>query len=163
MHLGPKLGAPSESIKAANSLIFKFVWKKKQVSYILRIYLKYELNYNFLTYMKVVSAIPKRQANKARQKQIDKRTFLADTSPYLSPNVTITLPEMKKKDYYWLLINKDNHELKPRIRRAQEIQLSGFQLDTFSVVLKNVCNENKRKEFCLVLKRTRSVHFVKTP
>ena len=62
--------------------------------------------------MQVVSAIPKHLLDKAKEKQVDKFTFLAENVFQLSPNTTIHLHKMKNKDYYWLLINKDDLEIK---------------------------------------------------
>ena len=58
------------------------------------------------------SAIPKHLLDKAKGKQVDKRTFLAENAFQLSPNTAIDLHKMKNRDYYWLLINKDDVEIK---------------------------------------------------
>ena len=60
--------------------------------------------------MQVVSAIPEHLLDKAKQKQVDKRIFLAENAFQLSPNTTIDLHKMKNRDCYWLLINKDDVE-----------------------------------------------------
>ena len=41
---------------------------------------KYEVECNFLNYMQVVSAIPKQLLKKAKEKQVDKSTFLAENT-----------------------------------------------------------------------------------
>jgi len=73
---------------------------------------KYEVECNFLNYMQVVSAIPKHLLNKIKEKQIDKRPFLEENAFQLSPNTVKDLHKMKNRDYYGLLINKDNVEIK---------------------------------------------------
>ena len=60
--------------------------------------------------MHVGSAIPKHLLDKAKQKHVDKRIFLAENGFQLSPNTTIDLHKMKNRDHYWLLINKDDVE-----------------------------------------------------
>ena len=66
--------------------------------------------------MQVVSAIPKHLFDKAKEKQVDKRAFLVENAFQLSPNTTIDLHKMKNKDYYWLLINKDDVAIKARTK-----------------------------------------------
>ena len=56
-----------------------------------------------------------------------------------TPNTTIDLHKMKNKDYCWLLINKDDVEI-----TQQAVDLN---LDTFFNRVKNVCKNNKLKEF----------------
>ena len=71
--------------------------------------------------MQVVSAIPKHLLDKAREKQVDKRSFLAETAFQLSPNTTIDLHKMKNRDYYWLLINKDDVNIKATPKWARDL------------------------------------------
>ena len=108
---------------------------------------RYEVECNFLKYMQVVSAIPKHLLDKAREKQVDKRIFLAENAFQLSPNTTIDLHKMKNRDYYWLLINKDDVEIKATPKWARDLQVVDLNLDTFFNRVKNVCKNNKLKEF----------------
>ena len=48
--------------------------------------------------MQVVSAFPKTLVKKARDKPLDKSTFLAEDVFHLSPNTVIDLLKMKNKD-----------------------------------------------------------------
>jgi len=63
---------------------------------------KFKMKCNFLTYLQVISAIPKhllhkaRSLNKHESLSADKTTFL------LTPSLNIDLYKMKCKDYYWL-------------------------------------------------------------
>ena len=74
---------------------------------------KHDVECNFLQYRQVVSAIPKRLFDKAKEKQVDKRAFLAENAFQLSPNTTIDLHRMKNKDYYWLLGGRVKYGLDP--------------------------------------------------
>ena len=108
---------------------------------------RYDVKCNFLKYMQVVSAIPKHLLDKAREKQVDKRSFLAEKAFQLSPNTTIDLHKMKNRDYYWLLINKDDVKIKATPKWARDLQVVDLNLDTFFNRVKNVCKNNKLKEF----------------
>ena len=108
---------------------------------------KYEVKCNFLIYMQVVSAIPKELVKKAMEKPQDKSTFLAEDVFQLSPNTVINILKMKNKDYYWLLINKDNQEIKAEVKWSRDLQLEEVSLDDLFSRVKNVCKENKLKEF----------------
>ena len=54
---------------------------------------------------------------------------------------------MKNRDYYWLLINKDDVEIKAAPKWARDLQVVDLNLDTFFNRVKNVCKNNKLKEF----------------
>ena len=108
---------------------------------------RYDVECNFLKYRQLVSAIPKRLFDKEKEKQVDKRAFHAENAFQLSPNTTIDLHKMKNKDYYWLLINKDDVEIKARPKWARDLQAVDLNLDTFFNRVKNVCKNNKLKEF----------------
>ena len=73
----------------------------------------YNLNCNFLQYLQVVSAIPKRLLEKAKQNLDPKSTFSQDDTYFqLSSAIKVNLLKSKSKDYHWLFINKVNRELK---------------------------------------------------
>ena len=107
---------------------------------------RYDVECNLIKYMQVVSAIPK-HLDKAREKQVNKRIFLAKNAFQLSPNTTIDLHKMKNRDYYWLLINKDDVEIKATPKWALDLQVVDLNLDTFFNRVKNVCKNNKLTEF----------------
>ena len=46
---------------------------------------KYDAECNFLNYMQVVSAIPKHPLDKTKEKQVDKRAFLAENVYRIPP------------------------------------------------------------------------------
>ena len=89
--------------------------------------------------MQVVSAISKHLLDKAREKQVDKRSFLAEKEFQLCPNTTIDLHKMKNRDYYWLLINKDDVKIKATPKWERDLQVVDLNLDTFFNRVKNVC------------------------
>ena len=113
---------------------------------------KYEVECNFLNYMQVVSAIPKHLLNKAKELRVDKSTFLAENAFQLSPNTVIDLHKLKSREYYCLLMNKDNVEICLACsKRARDLQTVDLQLDTYFNRVKNVCKNNKLNEFYLKL------------
>ena len=65
----------------------------------------------------MVSAIPKRLLERAKQNQDLEFTFSKDNTFFqLSSTIKVNLLKSKSKDYYWLFINKANPELKaPKI------------------------------------------------
>ena len=54
---------------------------------------------------------------------------------------------MKNRDYYWLLINKDDVEIKATPKWARYLQVVDLNLNTFFNSCKNVCKNNELKEF----------------
>ena len=87
--------------------------------------------------------------NKAKEKQVDKHTFLWKNVFQRSPNTVIDFHEMKNRDYYWLFIYKDNVEIEappPKIG-TRSIQATDLQLDTLFNRVKNAWKNKKLKEF----------------
>ena len=87
------------------------------------------------------SAIPKHLLDKAKGKQVDKRTFLAENAFQLSPNTAIDLHKMKNRDYYWLLINKDDVEIKACPKWARDLNCHQSK-HFFAEVIKRGNKEN---------------------
>ena len=81
--------------------------------------------------------------NKAKEKQIDKRTFLAENAFQLSPNTAIELHKMKNRDYYRFLINKDKDTPRKGTRPTSGTPSSRHLFNH----VKNVWKNNKLKEF----------------
>ena len=77
---------------------------------------KFQLNGNFLQYMKVVSEIPKNLMDDARRCHIDKTSILYESSFQLSADLSLDLLKMKNRNYYWLLISKDQHEINANMK-----------------------------------------------
>ena len=77
---------------------------------------KFRLNGNFLQYMQVVSAIPKDLIEDARRHHIDKTCILSKSSFQLSVDLSLDLLKMKNRNYYWLLISKDQQEINANMK-----------------------------------------------
>ena len=96
----------------------------------------------------MVSAIPRRLVEKAKQNLDAKFTYLPDDTLFqLSSSISVNLLKWKSRDCYWLFINKDNPELKaprkwPRDLQSNEIELTGYFKN-----LRNICKENNLREF----------------
>ena len=82
---------------------------------------KFQLNGNFLQYMQVVSAIPKDLMDDARRCHIDKTSILSESSFQLSADLSLDLLKMKNRNYYWLLISKDQHEINANMKWERDL------------------------------------------
>ena len=112
--------------------------------------MKYNLKCNFLQYLQVVSAIPRRLVAKAKQNLGPKFTYSPDnTSFQLSSTINVNLLELKYKDFYWFFINEVNPDLKVTKKWARNLQFNGFkfELTGYFKNLRNICKENKLREF----------------
>ena len=65
----------------------------------------------------------------------------------LAPETSINLFKMKNKDYYRLLINNEQTEIKSNAKWARDFQTDEASLKPFFSRVKNVCKDNKLKEF----------------
>ena len=109
---------------------------------------RYNLNCHFLQYLQVVSAIPKRLLEKAKQNQDPKFTFSQNNTFFqLSSTIKVNLLKSKSKDYYWLFINKANPELKAPKKWARDLQFNHIELSGYFKNLKSICKENNLREF----------------
>ena len=59
----------------------------------------------------------------------------------------MNLIKMKNKDYYYLLINKEHTEIKSNTKWARGLQIDETSLKPFFSRTKNVCKDNKLREF----------------
>jgi len=67
---------------------------------------KLNIKSNFLSYLQVVSAIPKHLLQKAGSSVNTRESFKTEeTTFFLTLSLNIDLCTMKRKDYYWLYIN----------------------------------------------------------
>ena len=109
---------------------------------------KYNLKCNFLQYLQVVSAIPRRLVEKAKLNLDPKFTYLPDDTFFqLSSSININLLKWKSRDYYWLFIHKDNPELKAPKKWARDLQSNEIELTGYFKHLRNICKENNLREF----------------
>ena len=66
---------------------------------------------------------------------------------HLSPETSINLTKMKNKDYYGLLINKEQIEPKANSKWERDLQIGQASLKPFFSRIRNVCRDNKLREF----------------
>ena len=96
----------------------------------------------------MVSAIPKRSLEKAKQNLDPKFTFSEDNTLFqLSSTIQVNLLKSRSKDYYWLFINKVNPELKAPKKWARDLQFNNIELNGYFKNLKSICKENNLREF----------------
>ena len=108
---------------------------------------KYDLRCNFLIYFQVVSAVPRHLVERARANPVDRAGLLSSSMFHLSPETSINLTKMKNKDYYRLLLNKEQIELKANSKWERDLQISQTSLKPSFSRVKNVCRDNKLREF----------------
>ena len=108
---------------------------------------KYDLRCNFLTYFQVVSAIPRHLVERAMSYPVDRAGLLSSTMFHLSPETSINLTKMKNKDYYQLLVNKEKIEPKATSKWERDLQVGQASLQPFFSRVRNVCRDNKLREF----------------
>jgi len=58
---------------------------------------------------------------------------------------------MKNKDYYWLLIGNEKHEIKASSKWKRDLQIVETILETSFTRVKSICSDNKLKELYLKL------------
>lgn len=108
---------------------------------------KYDLRCNFLIYFQVVSAIPRHLVERAMSYPVDRAGLLSSTMFHLSPETSINLTKMKNKDYYQLLVNKEKIEPKATSKWERDLQVGQASLQPFFSRVRNVCRDNKLREF----------------
>ena len=54
---------------------------------------------------------------------------------------------MKNKDYHWLLIDNEKHEIKASSKWKRDLQVDETILETSFTCVKSICSDNKLKEF----------------
>ena len=114
---------------------------------------KYDIKCNFLQYFQVVSAIPRRLVEKAKQSMESNPAFsLNDTSFQLSPSVKVNLLKMKSKDYYWLFIDKVDPEVKGKKKWARELHSNELQLNRYFKNLNSIAEMTLKQTCYLQLK-----------
>ena len=93
----------------------------------------FSCNFRQLLYLQVVSAIPKRLLEKAKENLDPKFTFSQDNTFLfrLSSTIKVNLLKSKSKDYFWLFINKVNPELKAPKKWARDLQFNDIELSGY--------------------------------
>ena len=106
---------------------------------------KYDLRCNFLIYFQVV--IPRHFVESARANPTDRSDLLLNSVFQFSPEISINLTKMKNRDYYRLLMNKEPIKLKANCEWERDLQIDQTSLKTIFSRVKNVCKDNKLREF----------------
>ena len=92
--------------------------------------------------------MPRRLVGKAKQNLGPKLIYSSDNTSFLQlSTINVNLLELKCKDFYWFFINKVNPDLKASKKWARDLQLNGFELTGYFKNLRNICKENKLREF----------------
>ena len=108
---------------------------------------RYGIKTNFLSYLQVLSAIPKHIILKTRSAQI-KHTFLPENTQFqLSPSVTIDLTKLKCKDYYWLFISGTKTVPVGPTKWEKELSVGNINWEQKFMQIGKTCRENKLREF----------------
>ena len=108
---------------------------------------KYLLCCNFLAHFQVTSAISRNVIERAKVTPMEKTDFLSKNVFPLSSEICVSL-EMKNKDFYKLLINKDKIELKASTKWTRDLQVDHIPLESYFGDIKIICKvDNKLREF----------------
>ena len=97
---------------------------------------KYDIKCNFLIYFQVVSAVPSHLLESARANLVDRSAFLLNNMFQLSPEISMNLTKMKNKDYYRLLVNKEQIEPKANSKWERDLQIDQTSLKPFFGLVK---------------------------
>ena len=112
---------------------------------------KFKIKCNFLSYLQVISAIPKHLLQKAkslgRRESLtaDKRTFP------LTPSLNIDLHKIKCKDYYWLYINGTTCIATGSQKWERELKTGNIEWKVKFNNMGKTCHENRLREFNFTL------------
>ena len=97
--------------------------------------------------MQVVSAISKDLIDDIRRYHIDKTSILSKSSFQLSADLSLDLLKTKNRNYYWVLVSKDQREINASMKWERdlppEIILARHHLSR----VKNICRDNKLREY----------------
>ena len=97
--------------------------------------------------MQVVSAIPKDLIDDARRYHIYKTSILSESSFRLSADLSLDLLKMKNRNYYWLLISKDQPEINANMKWERDLLPEITLVRHHFSRVKNIDRDNKLREF----------------
>ena len=113
---------------------------------------KFSVKSNFLTYFQILSAIPKRLLEKARDSLGTNSIFTPGNSTFhLSPSLLIDLSKLTCKDYYWLFLNRKEPCATGPNKWQRGLPQFTFSWSTIFKRIKSISKQNKLKEFCYKL------------
>ena len=110
---------------------------------------RFKIKCNFLSYLQVISAIPKRLLQKAKSSDRRENLRAYKTTFPLTPSLNIDLYKMKCKGYYWLYINGTTAlycNRAQKIGKRTEIREHWYWKAKFNNIGK-ICHENRLREF----------------
>lgn len=109
---------------------------------------KFSVKSNFLTYFQILSAIPKRLLEKARDSFGTNPIFTPGNSTFhLSSSLSIDLSKFKCKDYYWLLLNRKETCATGPSKWQRDLPQFTLSWSTIFNRIKSISKQNKLKEF----------------
>jgi len=113
---------------------------------------KLNIKSNFLSYLQVVSAIPKHLLQKAGSSVNTRESFKTEeTTFFLTLSLNIDLCTMKRKDYYWLYINGSTCTATGPKTWEKELKLDSIDWRSKFTLIGQTCHENKLREFNFTL------------
>ena len=110
---------------------------------------RFKIKCNFLSYLQVTSAIPKRLLQKAKSLGRRENLRAYKTTYPLTPSLNIDLYKMKCKDYYWLYINGTTCTSIATGPKKWEKDLKSGNIDWKAKFnnIGEICHENRLREF----------------
>ena len=109
---------------------------------------RFKIKCNFLSYLQVISEIPKRLLQKAKSLGRRENLRAYKTTIPLTPSLNIDLCKMKCKDYYWLHINGTTCIATGPKKWVKELNWSGNT--DWKVKFNNIgkiCHQNRLRDF----------------
>ena len=107
---------------------------------------------NFFTYFQVLSAIPKRLLEKARDSLGNNSIFTpGNFTFYLSPSLLIDLSKLTCKHYYWLFLNRGEPCATSPSKKQRDLPQFILSWHTIFKRIKSISEQNKLKEFIFKL------------
>ena len=93
--------------------------------------------------MQVIPAIPKDLIDDARIYYIDKTSILSESSFQLPADLSLDLFKKKNRNYYWLLISKDQREINGNMKWERDLLPEKILSKHYFSRVKNICRDNK--------------------
>ena len=110
--------------------------------------LKFSVKSSFLTYFQILSAIPKRLLEKARDSFGANPIFTPVNSTFhLSSSLSVDLSKFKCKDYYWLFLNRKETYATGPSKWQRDLPQFTLSWSTIFNRIKSISKQNKLKNF----------------
>ena len=108
---------------------------------------RFKIKCNFLSYLQVISAIPKRLLQKSKSLGRRENLRAYKTTFPLTPSLNIDLYKMKCKDYYWLYINGTTYIATGPKKLEKELKSGNIDWKAKFNNIGKICQENRLREF----------------